>query len=79
MVVKIFADNNIELKDIYNEETGEYDVSKLEGELGTTVKGLMQNTVALQAVEKQVGATLGFIKIAKRDAKKAKEERKCLF
>lgn len=68
MVVKIFADNNIELKDIYNEEIGEYDVSKLEGELGTTVKGLMQNTVALQAVEKQVGATLGFIKIAKRDA-----------
>lgn len=68
MVVKIFADNNIELKDIYNEETGEYDVSKLEGELGTTVKGLMQNTSALQAVEKQVGATLNFIKIAKRDA-----------
>ena len=67
MVVKVFEDNNIELKDIYNEETGEYDVSKLEGELGTTVKGLMQNTASLQAVEKQVGATLDFIKIAKRD------------
>lgn len=67
MVVKVFTDNNIDLGDIYDEQTGKYDVSKLQGELGETVKNLMQNTANLKAVEKQVGATLDIVQIAKRD------------
>lgn len=67
MVVKVFEDNDITLEDIYNEETGEYDVSKLGSSMGTILSQLMKNTKHLQTLEKQVDSTLQIVQIPKRD------------
>lgn len=68
LVVKTFEDNGITLDDIYNDETGEYDVSKLDSNMGTVLSQLMKNTKHLQTLEKQVGSTLQIVQIPKRDA-----------
>ena len=67
LVVKTFEDNGITLDDIYNDETGEYDVSKLDSNMGTVLSQLMKNTKHLQTLEKQVGSTLQIVQIPKRD------------
>ena len=68
LVVKTFEDNGITLDDIYNDETGEYDVSKIDSNMGTVLSQLMKNTKDLQTLEKQVGSTLQIVQIPKRDA-----------
>lgn len=67
MVVKVFEDNGISLADVYNEQTGEYDVSTLGENMGSVLADLLKNTNNLKALEGQVESVLKVVKIPQRD------------
>lgn len=63
MIVKILEDNGITLSDIYDEEKGEYDVSKLDESVRGVFEYFRNSVNELSALEEKVSSALEFLKI----------------
>lgn len=63
MIVKILEDNGITLSDIYDEEKGEYDVSKLDESVRGVFEYFRNSMNELSALEEKVSSALEFLKI----------------
>ncbi len=63
MIVEIFEANGFEFKDIYNEETGEYDVEKLNDQARDLLNDVCKQANQYENLQNKISATLDLLQI----------------